>query len=219
MRLMYDAITPSNIPKTATMVASYVNGKWPNFNEAVKLFPHAKHVSITVNNMGTADVLDIERYDATPQQAPAWVQRMRSLNRIPTVYMSQAAWPSVKDAFQSQNVAPPNYWVANYNPSYPLDIPDGAIGLQYKTTQLYDVSIVADYWPGIDPPQVEENDMTPQEMINVLNSTAGQAAIKNAVENSVIRHLMDWSHKRNGSIESFLSGIPGYVPLESRTKK
>ncbi len=154
MRHLYDAISPARIPKDATMVASYVNGQWPNYPQLVSMFPKAIHVSISVNAVGAADVLDVEQFDATPEQAPAWCTRMRTLGRIPTVYMNTATWSQVKFAFQNQKVMEPNYWVANYSGG-PV-IPPGAVAVQFQNTAGYDLSLVEDYWPGIDKPLEEE---------------------------------------------------------------
>lgn len=164
-RIMYDAITPSRIPAVKPqLVASYVNGEWPNFNQLKKLFPNSIHVSIAVNILGVANVLDVERFDAAPTQAPAWVTKMRALGRDPSVYMNMSTWPAVIDAFKQQGVKQPHYWVADYGPN--RNIPVGAHALQFLNTPGYDVSVVADYWPGIDAP---EDDMpTAQEIADAI---------------------------------------------------
>jgi len=163
---MYDAITPSRIPNNATMVAGYVNGKWPSYPELVTLFPHATHVSIAVSADATADVLDVEQFDATPEEAPAWCSRMRNLKRIPTVYMNTATWLQVKQAFTTQRIGEPNYWVADYSRKSTLSIPNGAIAIQFQNTPGYDISLVEDYWPGIDNP--EDEMPTAQEVADAI---------------------------------------------------
>ena len=152
-RQMYDAVTPAHIPSNATMVAGYVDGKyawrlidWLRFARAVQVriavFP-------STNN---GHVLDVERGDATPAQAPPWVLRRRAAGVDPTVYCSLAAWPAVRAAFASARVREPHYWIAAYpgngNALYP-----GAVAHQYADPGPFDVSIVADVWPGIDVPR------------------------------------------------------------------
>lgn len=155
-RTMYDAITPTHIPHDAEMVAGYVGGRWPSYygytdgdgNHIPSIrdqFPNAVHVSIAVEANQDADVLDVERYDATPAQAPAWVERQRKRGAQPTVYCSESVWPDVRHAFNAANVADPDYWIANYDGH--AVIPDGAVAKQYENTPGYDVSLVADCWP------------------------------------------------------------------------
>jgi hypothetical protein len=147
---MYDGVTASRVPSDGWGVAGYVNGSWPSYQALVNRFPHLAHISITVNAQGTALVLDVEDKDATPQQAPGWVQRMRAKGiPYPVVYMNASAWQSVKNEFAAQGVRPPLYWVAKYDGV--AVVPAGAIAKQHTNTAGYDVSAVADYWPGVDP--------------------------------------------------------------------
>lgn len=153
-RIMYDAITPANIPANAQMVAGYVNGRWPSYAEAKASFPHAVAVSIAVNIHADAQVLDVEKFDATPAESVGWCIRQRSLGRVPTVYMAAGdAWTQVRQAFQARGVAEPLYWVANWSDG--PEIPPGAIAVQYANNEAagYDVSLVSDYWPGVDKAQ------------------------------------------------------------------
>jgi len=148
---MYDAIYPKNIPADAQIVASYVDGKWPNYSQAVALFPEALHVSIAAFPEDDAMALDVEQYDATPQQAPGWAARQRKRGYAhPIVYMSAAVWPQVRSEFHKQGVPEPLYWVADYDGV--RSIPDGAIAKQFQGTTApgFDLSAVADYVPGLD---------------------------------------------------------------------
>jgi hypothetical protein len=58
----------------------------------------------------------------------------------------------VAAAFINAGVAQPNWWLAGYD-DVP-EIPAGAIGKQYANEPLtgghYDLSVVADHWPGVD---------------------------------------------------------------------
>ena len=157
MRLMFDSTTPErSIPADAQMVAGYVNGNWPNFPLICQRWPNAVHVSIAVTTAADAMVLDVEVGDATPADAPAWCQRQRAQGQEPTVYCNTSTWPSVRAAFHVAGVGEPCYWLAEYDGV--AQIPAGAIAKQYRsdTAQNLDYSVVADYWPGVDPPAPKE---------------------------------------------------------------
>ena len=165
MRTMYDAVTASNIPRTAAMVAGYVDkiklepwsaADWARFPNAVKVGIVKKASS----NFG--HVLDVEPGDATPAEAPGWVQRRRATGADPTIYMNLSTWPVVRKAFADQNVPPPHYWVAKYDmvASIPADwLALGCVAKQYggDVPGGYDLSIVVDHWPGVDSAGQEEN--------------------------------------------------------------
>lgn len=153
-RTMYDAVNAENIPANATIVAGYVDQiRIPPWSSADwDRFPNAAKVQIVKkasSNFG--HVLDVEPGDATPAQAPGWVTMRRAAGlATPCVYMNASTWPAVKAEFAQQNVAPPLYWVAQYDLKAVL--PDGAIAKQHTNTAGFDVSVVADFWPGVDSP-------------------------------------------------------------------
>lgn len=151
MRLMYDAVTPSNVPQNAQMVAGYIDGNYQSYAGLVALFPNAVHVPIAVHaSTNNGVVLDVETGDATPDQAPGWVTMRRSAGVDPTVYCSLSVWSAVRGAFINQGVAEPHYWIAAY-PGIGSALYDGAVAHQYQDyNNLYDLSVVADYWPGVD---------------------------------------------------------------------
>jgi hypothetical protein len=149
-RTMYDSINPSGIPAGATMVAGYVDGRYANMAGMAARFPSAVRVPIAVfpsTNDGT--VLDVETGDATPAQAPGWVTMRRAAGVDPTVYCNADTWPSVRSAFTAAGVPEPHYWIAQYDGV--ATVPAGAVAKQYESTDPWDLSAVADYWPGVDP--------------------------------------------------------------------
>lgn len=151
---MLDGITPATVPAGAQIYAGYVGGEWPSYAALVAAHPGALHVSIAVNASESARVLDVETGDAIPAEAPGWATRERVAgNPYPVVYMNMTTWPAVKAAFTAQGVTPPLYWVALYvtDPTRVPDIPAGALAIQYYDYGGYDESVVADYWPGLDP--------------------------------------------------------------------
>jgi hypothetical protein len=153
-RKMADAVNPFNIPVGVyPLVAGYINGpisQWP----AAGWARHAGHsilVRITVTAaVNDGHVLDVEKGDATPTQAPPWVKMRRAAGADPTVYCSEAAWPAVRQAFIDAKVPQPHYWVAAYPGEGASVIPAGAIAHQYVDLGPLDESIVENPWPGVD---------------------------------------------------------------------
>lgn len=171
MRTMYDSTTASDIPANAEMVAGYVDGlyKWTPSDWA--RFPHAVKVRIAVfqtTNDGT--VLDVEQGNATPAQAVDWVIARRKLNIDPTVYCSESNWPTVRAAFAARHVVQPHWWIAIYDGK--RAIPAGAIACQYANQPItgahFDLSAVADYWPGVDDPSILLPKVKETGMTNLL---------------------------------------------------
>ena len=151
MRTMYDAVTPANIPVKAQMVAGYVDGRYAWKAADWARFPHAVKVRIAVFS-STADghVLDVEPGCSTPASAPGWVLRRRKAGVDPTVYCNTATWPVVRAAFKAAGVREPHWWIAAYPGNGPRLYP-GSVAHQYANPGPVDISVVADYWPGVDP--------------------------------------------------------------------
>jgi len=176
MRRCYDAITPTNIPTNAQMVAGYVDGKYAWTAAEWARFPHAVKVRIAVfSSTNDGHVLDVEPGCSTAANAPGWVVRRRKAGIDPTVYCSLSAWPTVKAAFHNAGVADPHWWVAAYPGNGPNLYP-GSVAHQYANPGPVDISVVADYWPGVDhisaspaspfpttaPPIPEDDMLTPE---------------------------------------------------------
>lgn len=152
-RIMYDAVTPGNIPAGAQLVAGYADGIYANLPELRARFPHATVVEIAVHWTTRAHVLDVEPGDATPAQAVQWLtQTMRDVDTARlTLYCGTDRWPAVRAAVQAAGIGQPQYWVAQYDGD--PTIPAGAVAKQHVGDfHGYDQSSVADYWPGVDPP-------------------------------------------------------------------
>jgi hypothetical protein len=200
MRTMFDALTARNIlnhNRTPALVAGYIDriklAPWTASDWA--LFPNARKVTI-VKKASTRDghVLDVEPGDATPEEAPGWAaQRRRDGFAYPVIYCNRSTWPKVKAAFAAQNVAPPLYWIATAS-GQPV-IPDGAIAAQYLLDyQGVDVSVVADYWPGVDGPE-KENEMWTEADFNtpLFTDNAGTAQARTVRFRDVMGELRDRS--------------------------
>jgi hypothetical protein len=155
-RTMYDAVSPRNIllkDQNPQMVAGYLNGKYAWKQSDWDLFPHAIHVGISVRaDFLSGHVLDVEIGDATPAQSVDWVLARRAAGADPSVYCNASTWPSVIVAFAARQVALPHWWGAHYDQVATLDSTPGAVAKQHSgdVPPGIDISVVADYWPGVD---------------------------------------------------------------------
>ncbi len=215
-RRMADSIYSVNIPVGVfPLVAGYVNGPLSQWS-ATDWARHAGHsilVRITVFASRTGrdvHMLDVEKGDATPEQAPGWVKTQRALGAADTVYCSEALWPAVRAAFTAQGVAQPPYVVAAYPGEHdatgnPL-IPAGAIGHQWIDRGPYDESVVADYWPGVDPggPVTAPNSPDDDLVLATLYGSNRQAG-----PDGVLRNVFDNFNVINGTLGLVMKAISG----------
>lgn len=180
---MYDSITATDIPTTAAMVAGYLSpsrfawtvADWQRFPNAVLV-----HIAVRAST-DAGHVLDVEQGDATPGEAVAWVQMRRRAGADPTVYCSLHDLPTVMAAFTQAGVTPPHYWVAHYDGQAVL--PAGVVAKQYTDAPAsgghYDLSVVADYWPGVDPHPVKPE--AEMELTDKLDPNATQGTVNEAL--------------------------------------
>lgn len=232
-RTMYDAVTLSNVPSGAAMVACYADGTYQNEAEARSRFPHAVIVTIAVRaSFNGGQVLDVETGDASPDEAPGWVVMRRAAGADPTVYCNTSTWPAVKAAFAAAGVAPPHYWVAQYD-NNPV-IPAGAVAKQYSDLGPYDLSVVADVWPGIDTGGIVS---TPADIANAVwnhteaDATTGaqtrvgaiqryidtlrtaQTAAINAHTDTAVASLGPWLAEANAKIDALTTAVSSLATI------
>lgn len=165
-RRMADSITPTDIPVSDpqtgepwALVAGYIDGAYAWPAAGWDRFPGSQHVRVAVfSSTNDGDVIDRETGDATADQAVDWVEARRAAGHPnPVVYCGYFNWGACQAAFHDRGVPQPTYWISGY-PS-PTDvsgepvIPVGAVAHQFTDTPggHWDESIVADYWPGVDP--------------------------------------------------------------------
>jgi hypothetical protein len=138
-RIMYDSTTPAAIPRSAEMVAGYVNGEFAWTKEEWSLFPHAAKVHISVRAVNDGNVLDIETGDATPDQAPTWVKARRQAGHIrPTLYVNRANAEAAIAACEKEQLQPGHQfwiWLATLDGSDPHDLP-GIVAIQDKSAAM-----------------------------------------------------------------------------------
>lgn len=150
-RRMYDGITPGALPAGADLYAAYDDGHWPDAAAVAALHGGVPVVRITTNPADDeGDVLDVEKGDATPTDAPQWCERRRAAGATPAVYANASTVPAVAAAFTRQGVAMPQWWVADWTGIYAPPAA-GWVARQWQSLTGYDVSSVVDYWPGVDP--------------------------------------------------------------------
>lgn len=150
-RTMYDGVDASRLPANAQLVGGYVDGAYAWSAADWARFPRSVKVRIAVfSSTNDGEVLDVEPGNATPAESVDWVLMRRRAGADPTVYMNTSTWPTVRSAFSARQVAEPHYWVAQYDGITAL--PAGAVAKQYYNNNQagYDLSVVADYWPGVD---------------------------------------------------------------------
>jgi len=117
--VMYDAIEPGLIPHGGDVVAGYVGGRWPTFtNGELARYAHGRReISIAVDAALDADALDIEKSDATSQQAVAWTKHMFGYGRPrPVLYRNLDRVASLIDVMNAGGVPRGDYriWSAHW---------------------------------------------------------------------------------------------------------
>lgn len=162
MVALYDSTHPQTIPTDAPIVAGYINGHYAWSPSDWARFPHSILLTISISATTPADILDVERYDATPPRAPTWL-RMNYFNACRparpwqrTIYCSRlSTWPTVQSAISSalssghlSTSQLPAYWIADHlTPPTPHLVP-GSSATQYTDHATeYDLSITNTVWP------------------------------------------------------------------------
>jgi hypothetical protein len=158
MRVMYDDIYAANVPANGDLYAGYDDGHWPDADALQVRFPNKRVVRVTTNPHNIfGDVLDCETGDAKPTDVPVWLTKRRALGGDPSIYCSEfsaTGIAAVEAACKAANVRfdRAHWWRANYNSHALLEVGESAH--QWRDVGPYDSSVVADYWPGIDPAPV-----------------------------------------------------------------
>lgn len=191
---MYDSVDITAIPRRAKLVAVYVDGHYANADAAARRFKRARFVRITV--LGTtleAHVCDCETGDLTPGTAARWAKAKNVKGDHPTIYCSESVVPSVVAECHKLGLnrgKDYSIWQAHYGVAPVL--PKGCVALQYTDhgprTPLhplgahYDLSVVAAYWPGVDP--VPATTPAPNLPSKSASADLGQVA---AIRNRLVR--------------------------------
>jgi hypothetical protein len=149
---MYDSVNPGALPAGPALVAGYVDGSYAWPASGWQLWRDVVCVRISMDAaLDQGDVLDVERGDASPFDAVGWVLRRRGAGADPSVYCNEATWPTVRALFTAMRVAEPHWWIASWPGGGPVLL-ERAVAHQYSHGNAWDTSVVANYWPGVDPP-------------------------------------------------------------------
>lgn len=150
-RSMGDATVAAYLPDNLDMYAGYVDGAYRSYDAIRARFPGKLVVPIATQTSGNVGVV----FDGPPDNGDwpgvvAWCVRARARGVDPGVYTDGSSWAIGIQAFNGAGVALPHWWIANWNGV--ADVPAGAVAHQYASvSNRYDLSAVADYWPGVDP--------------------------------------------------------------------
>lgn len=105
-----DSVNPRAFGRLASTstdaLAGYDDGRFNDIRQIEQEYPGHRHQAIAVFASDDGDWLDVETFDATPQQAPGWVRRQhaRGLAR-PGVYANQSTMPAVERALEQAGIA------------------------------------------------------------------------------------------------------------------
>lgn len=153
-RIMFDSIDPSAIPADAELVAGYVDGPQSAWKStAWTMFPHAQLVKINVTGDPShgGNALDVERFDATPDHAPAWFDASGGDAAGLTIYCNRDTLPAVERAMGKRRYF---RWIATLDGTLHIDgYPplEGPAAVQFANSTMagrnVDVSLVmSDYF-------------------------------------------------------------------------
>ena len=198
-------------PATVDLIGYYVDGNYVPTAAQLARFAGKVHVPISVNPSGNAGlVLDGAPDNGSTGEEPGWVARRRRSGVDPTVYTTLSLWPGLIRAMNSAGVAQPHWWIAEWNNR--AEMIGGAVAHQYATVpNRWDESIVADYWPGIDP--VAANPVPPKPPIpGPPNPGPTPVQIALALAQSFEEDDMILVHDPSGAISLVSGSLYVHVP-------
>lgn len=157
-RLLFDAITPENIPTNPQMVAGYANGLYAWSQTEWNQFPGIPRASIdVVGNHYGCDVLDVESGDASVSTAVDWVKMKWRAPIIypPVIYCNRATLTPLFNAMDAAGYKIGTHfrtWIATLDGTRNVGDMTGVTAVQYSDiNNRYDASIVYDdtWMPGM----------------------------------------------------------------------
>jgi hypothetical protein len=153
---MYDSTVAGDIPTGAQYVAGYLDGDFAWSPADWRRFLQAVRVTISTRpSPAQGDVLDIEKGDAQPADAPDWVAARKAAGLyMPTIYGSRDTLALVRARLQRAG-QPADYWLAD--PTGVPHLPAGFAACQWAwpgrgSQGHYDVSSTGAGWPRRVPP-------------------------------------------------------------------
>ena len=171
---MADACNPANYPSGMDLLASYVDGRCASDrNDPVRI----SSIATNAGNVG-----DCEPGNPLPVTWVQWVRERRAAGVDPTIYCADDSLSSFFNGFRHSDVIAaftaagepqPHYWLTKPGAT---GIPPGAVAVQVAlgvNGDKYDLSLVLDHWPGVDPEAMMLNfdDPVIKEILRVTNAT------------------------------------------------
>jgi hypothetical protein len=155
-RLMYDSIEPLQIPseaqKPGIMVAGYVNGayEWPADQWGRWPRNSVVHIDVNGTHPQDADVLDVEKGDATPAMVPGWIDKRLKYGPRACVYTTISQLQAVANAVAGRHGV--DLWLADpdgqTNNTAAIPSVFHLVAKQYLWLKTVDLSVVYDSnWP------------------------------------------------------------------------
>lgn len=185
LRRCYDSTSAADLPADGDLYLAYLDGRFANADAVRKRFPRKPVATITV----TGDTFDADMIDVEPgnvaktkaqacAKAAAWVKEKLARGEYPTVYFMESWRSAIDGALKASGVDPAKvgHFAADYDGAAQLNRP-GDIGKQYRspdgtgsgrTAGHYDVSVVAAYWPGVDPRPAQRLAVTTRAALRLL---------------------------------------------------
>jgi len=146
-----DSTNAEYLPEGMDIYLGYIDGNYRSYDAIRARFPHALVVPIATQAGGNVGIVgDGPPDNGTWPEWVKWVQRRRAAGVDPTINTNASTWPVAVKAFNDAGVAQPHWWIAKWD-NHP-EVISGTIGKQYESLpNRYDLSLFADYWPGVDP--------------------------------------------------------------------
>jgi hypothetical protein len=164
--LMFDDVDVALLPSGFDAYAAYIDGIYANFAAIKARFPNAHILTIAVRATDVADALDIEQFDATNTQAPAWFRLALAHGVLkPCLYTSVSNVDALVHEMTSAGIPRSAYrlWSAHYGAGQHICGPNTcrlsaatADATQYtnraESKSLDESLCSADFFTGVLPP-------------------------------------------------------------------
>jgi len=115
--IMYDSVTPSQLPPGGYAYAGYIDGSYNDFDEIAHMYPHAQLLSITTSGNPAAHgvAVDDENGDANNPQAVTFVKDKleQKINR-PVAYTQASNLLTLEDELSGIPRTSYRLWSAHY---------------------------------------------------------------------------------------------------------
>lgn len=215
-RQMADSCSPGNIPDGIDLVAYYVDGVC-----AAGPVKGSRHVGISSLGTNAGTVGDCEPGNPKPGFWVSWTLKRRAAGVDPTIYCADDSlsdffagyrWRDVRAAFLAAGVTEPHYWICKPGAT---SIPAGAVAVQNQLGldgDRYDLSLVADYWPGVDPVEdvmTNEEHNALMEVLRIVNANYWQITTGYESDPS------QGTPARYGQLKDFPAVVSGVAALQA----